>query len=228
MIKSYDHKILVIFMILFFSVFSAQDWNQPFINTDETLLLVEGMTKKQVLDEVGMPLLVHSGDDSTKTIKWIYEIRMIKVESKNQYKTNLYKLIQPRKSHSNYVHSQPIHRLVLEFRDNRLHNWKINNNYNVGSEERISNLYLAKKIITIFNRKMKIKNNNKLVKFVSDRPGHDKSYKIDSTKIRRQLNWKNKINLEQGLEETINWFINNKNWLKHTNKNYKGERLGTK
>ena len=117
-------------MILFFSVISAQDWNQPFINVDETLLFVEGMTKKQVLDEVGMPLLVHSGDDSTKTIKWIYEIRMIKVESKKQYKTNLYKLIQPRKSHSNYVHSQPIHRLVLEFRDNRLHNWKINNNYN--------------------------------------------------------------------------------------------------
>ena len=105
---------------------------------------------------------------------------------------------------------------------------KINNNYNVGSEERISNLYLAKKIMTIFNKKLKIKNNNKLVKFVSDRPGHDKSYKIDSTKIRKQLNWKNKISLEHGLEETINWFINNKYWLKHTNKNYKGERLGIK
>lgn len=63
---------------------------------------------------------------------------------------------------------------------------------------------------------------------MKDRPGHDKSYKINSKKVRRELKWKNKINLEAGLEETINWFINNDNWLKHTSKNYKGERLGAK
>jgi len=130
-------------MILFFSVISAQDWNQPFINVDETLLFVEGMTKKQVLDEVGMPLLVHSGDDSTKTIKWIYEIRMIKVESEN-----LYKFIQPRKSHPNYVHSQPIHRLEVEFRDNRLHNWKINKKYN-NLEKDISYITTEKKVVLV-------------------------------------------------------------------------------
>ena len=130
-------------MILFFSVVSAQDWNQPFINSDETLLLLEGMTKKQVLDEVGMPLLVHSGDDSTKTIKWIYEIRMIKVESEN-----LYKFIQPRKSHPNYVHSQPIHRLEVEFRNNRLHNWKINKKYN-NFEKDISSITTEKKVVLV-------------------------------------------------------------------------------
>ena len=105
---------------------------------------------------------------------------------------------------------------------------KINNTYNVGSGKRVTNLYLIKKIENIFKKKFKIGVNYKLIQYVADRPGHDKSYKIDSKKIRSQLNWQNKISLEHGLEETISWFINNNNWLKHTKKNYKGERLGLK
>ena len=105
---------------------------------------------------------------------------------------------------------------------------KVNNTYNVGSEKRITNLYLINKIENIFKKKLKININYKLIQYVADRPGHDKSYKINSKKIRTQLNWQNKISLEHGLEETISWFINNKNWLKHTKKNYKGERLGLK
>ncbi len=105
---------------------------------------------------------------------------------------------------------------------------KINNTYNVGSGKRVTNLYLINKIENIFKKKFKIDVNYKLIQYVADRPGHDKSYKIDSKKIRSQLNWQNKISLEHGLEETISWFINNNNWLKHTKKNYKGERLGLK
>ena len=105
---------------------------------------------------------------------------------------------------------------------------KVNNTYNVGSEKRITNLYLINKIENIFKKKLKININYKLIQYVADRPGHDKSYKINSKKIRTQLNWQNKISLEHGLEETISWFIKNNNWLKHTKKNYKGERLGLK
>ena len=113
--------------------------------------------------------------------------------------------------------------LELIFRKGR-----INNTYNVGSEKRITNLYLINRIKNIFVKKFKTSINYKLIDHVKDRPGHDKSYKINSKKVRRELKWKNKINLEAGLEETINWFLNNDNWLKHTSKNYKGERLGAK
>ena len=104
---------------------------------------------------------------------------------------------------------------------------KINNSYNVGSGKRITNLYLINKIRNIFVKKFKLHIDDNLIQYVADRPGHDKSYKINSGKIKDQLNWNSKINLDQGLGETISWFINNNNWLKYTKKNYKGERLGT-
>ena len=105
---------------------------------------------------------------------------------------------------------------------------KINSTYNVGSGQRISNLYLINKIESIFKKKLGININYKLTQHVVDRPGHDKSYKIDCNKIKSQLSWKSKISLDYGLEETISWFISNNNWLKHTKKSYKGERLGLK
>ena len=107
-------------------------------------------------------------------------------------------------------------------------NGKINSTYNVGSKKRITNLYLINKIINIFKKKFKISIDQKLIEHISDRPGHDKSYKVDSKKIRKQLNWKEKIDLDFGLIETINWFMNNDSWLSHTKKKYKGERLGLK
>ena len=54
--------------------------------------------------------------------------------------------------------------------------------------------------------------NRNLIKFVTDRPGHDRRYAIDSRKIRRDLGWKPKENFKTGIRKTIEWYIKNKDW----------------
>lgn len=88
---------------------------------------------------------------------------------------------------------------------------KIGNIYNIGSNNEIKNLTLVKKIITIIEKKIKRKLVAKnLIKFVKDRPGHDFRYSIDCKKIKRHINWVPKIDFEKGLNDTIDWYINNK------------------
>ena len=103
---------------------------------------------------------------------------------------------------------------------------KINNVYNVGSNIRIRNLDLIKKINKILNKKFDIVTKNKYFEYVEDRPGHDYSYKINSKKLRNKLNWKTKMNIDQGLEQTISWYLRNSRWIDYTKSKYKGERLG--
>jgi dTDP-glucose 4,6-dehydratase len=51
-----------------------------------------------------------------------------------------------------------------------------------------------------------------LIKYVKDRPGHDRRYAIDNTKITTQLDWAPSYTFEQGIEETIEWYLNHKEW----------------
>lgn len=97
--------------------------------------------------------------------------------------------------------------------------------YNIGTGVNLKNIDIAKKIINIFNKKKGMKNKN-LIKFVKDRPGHDFRYALDSKKIKRQINWKHKIKINEGLLKTIDWYLENKKWHLSTLKKYKGERLG--
>ena len=53
----------------------------------------------------------------------------------------------------------------------------------------------------------------KLITFVKDRPGHDKRYAIDATKLNEDLGWKPSVTFEEGLGKTIDWFLENKEWL---------------
>ena len=68
----------------------------------------------------------------------------------------------------------------------------------------------------------------KIFKKITDRPGHDFRYAINSRKIRKELNWKPKTKPSKGIENTIRWYISNVNWLKYCSKKYKGQRLGIK
>ena len=62
---------------------------------------------------------------------------------------------------------------------------------------------------------------------VNDRPGHDFRYSMDSSKIKSQLNWQPKMDLNNGIRHTIKWYIDNLDWLEEINKNvYSGKRLG--
>ena len=72
------------------------------------------------------------------------------------------------------------------------------------------------------------KPHNKLIEFVEDRPSHDKRYAINSRLIQKELSWTPKYTFKDGIEKTIDWYIENLNWCKNIqiNSNYKGERLG--
>lgn len=66
-----------------------------------------------------------------------------------------------------------------------------------------------------------------LIKYVKDRPGHDRRYAIDCSKIDRELGWQPTVNFADGLRETIQWYLNNKTWIQGvTSGNYRRERLG--
>ena len=83
--------------------------------------------------------------------------------------------------------------------------------YNIGGNHEICNIDLANLIIKIFDQ---IKSNvqgksNKLIEFVSDRPGHDFRYAINFTKIEKELGWKPKTKFEDGITKTINWYLKN-------------------
>ena len=68
-----------------------------------------------------------------------------------------------------------------------------------------------------------------LITFVKDRPGHDKRYAIDATKLETELGWKAQENFDTGIRRTIQWYLDNAWWWKPIReKKYAGERLGTK
>tara|TARA_B100000963_G_scaffold283095_1_gene251761 strand:- start:826 stop:1851 length:1026 start_codon:yes stop_codon:yes gene_type:complete len=100
--------------------------------------------------------------------------------------------------------------------------------YNVGSGLDLKNINLVKKIIKIC-KTMNIKIGNKTkIKFVKDRPGHDLRYALNNKKIFKDLKWRPKINFEDGLKYTINWYLNNKKFLKNISKKNYEKRLGLK
>jgi dTDP-glucose 4,6-dehydratase len=65
-----------------------------------------------------------------------------------------------------------------------------------------------------------------LIRFVSDRPGHDFRYAMDITKIEGELGWRPSRTFEQGLRETVAWYLRNGGWWRSLTKNYAGQRLG--
>ena len=100
--------------------------------------------------------------------------------------------------------------------------------YNVGSGIDLKNIDLVKKIIKI-SRLMRIKIGNKTkIKFVKDRPGHDFRYALNNKKIFNKLKWKPKIKFEEGLRNTVIWYLENKEFVNKISKNTYEKRLGLK
>ena len=100
--------------------------------------------------------------------------------------------------------------------------------YNVGSGINYTNINLIKKILKLCkNKGIDLGRKSKIV-FVKDRPGHDFRYALDSRKIMRKLKWKAKINIENGLSDTLNWYFENKLFLKKISSKMYEKRLGLK
>ncbi len=78
--------------------------------------------------------------------------------------------------------------------------------YNLGGEHELANLELVRSILKILGRP------DSLIKFVKDRPGHDRRYAMDISLAKRELQWKPEIDFEQGLEATVKWYLDNKPW----------------
>ena len=85
---------------------------------------------------------------------------------------------------------------------------KLGENYNIGSGFVKSNLYIAKKILSLTKKKFKIKSKSKII-FVKDRKGHDFRYSLNSNKLRRIYNLKKNQNFDKSINKTIEWYIQN-------------------
>ncbi len=99
--------------------------------------------------------------------------------------------------------------------------------YNIGSNFNLENIVVVKKLLNIAKRKIKIRSNVK-IKFVHDRPGHDKRYAINSSKIIKKIGWKPKISFKEGLEKTLDWYMNNQAYYSKLNKKDITKRVGKK
>jgi dTDP-glucose 4,6-dehydratase len=106
--------------------------------------------------------------------------------------------------------------------------------YNIGGNNEKTNLQVVNKICEILdellpNHPGEIKNYKELIHFVEDRPGHDKRYAVDSSKIEKKLNFFPEEIFESGLLKTIHWYIDNINWSESViDGSYSSERLGLK
>ncbi len=88
-----------------------------------------------------------------------------------------------------------------------LHKGKTGEVYNIGGNNEKTNIDIVKLILKELDK------SESLIQFVKDRLGHDRRYAIDSTKIQKELNWKPKYTFEVGIVETINWYLDNQNWI---------------
>lgn len=81
--------------------------------------------------------------------------------------------------------------------------------YNIGGNNEKANIDIVKLIIRTLGK------SEDLIKYVEDRPGHDRRYAIDSTKITKELGWQPSYIFEEGMEETIQWYLNNTGWIEN-------------
>ncbi len=101
--------------------------------------------------------------------------------------------------------------------------------YNIGGENEVTNIDLVKMICAILDQKRPRETGSysDQITFVTDRPGHDARYAIDPTRIRTELGWRPSVTLQQGLELTIDWFLDHEDWWRALqDRDGVGNRLG--
>ncbi len=90
---------------------------------------------------------------------------------------------------------------------------ELGRSYNIGGENEVSNIDLVKKICALLDeRRPDAAPHDQLITYVTDRPGHDKRYAIDPTRIRSELGWRPSVTWEEGLAKTVDWYLANEDW----------------
>ena len=111
-------------------------------------------------------------------------------------------------------------------------NGKVGETYNIGGQSELKNIEVVRMICKILDElkpsKFKdIQKYEQLISYVEDRPGHDKRYAIDISKIKKNLKWQPEETFETGIKKTVMWYLDNIKWCnKVKSGNYKGQRLG--
>jgi dTDP-glucose 4,6-dehydratase len=97
------------------------------------------------------------------------------------------------------------------------HEGRLGETYNIGGFNEWQNIDLVKLLCRLMDQKLGRPegSSEKLITFVKDRPGHDLRYAIDAGKINRELGWAPSVTFEQGLAQTVDWYLENKEWLAH-------------
>ncbi|GAB3037655.1 dTDP-glucose 4,6-dehydratase [Bowmanella dokdonensis] len=109
---------------------------------------------------------------------------------------------------------------------------KVGETYNIGGHNEKTNLEVVKTLCAILDelideKPASIQSFAKLITFVRDRPGHDRRYAIDASKIANELGWKPKETFESGLRKTVEWYLRNRPWCEQVQSGkYRRERLG--
>ncbi|MBG21829.1 MAG: dTDP-glucose 4,6-dehydratase [Rhizobiales bacterium] len=107
---------------------------------------------------------------------------------------------------------------------------ELGRSYNIGGENERTNLELVKTLCTILDGKRPKESGSYAdqITFVTDRPGHDARYAIDPSRIREELGWRPSVTVEEGLEKTVQWYLDNEAWWRPLQaRRGVGERLGT-
>lgn len=101
--------------------------------------------------------------------------------------------------------------------DTVFHDGKTGDTYNIGGFNEWRNIDLVKLLCSLMDEKLgRAKGESEqLITYVKDRPGHDRRYAIDASKINKELGWKPSVTFEEGLSQTIDWYLANKEWLQH-------------
>ncbi len=107
---------------------------------------------------------------------------------------------------------------------------RIGETYNVGGDAERENIAVVKAICSVLDGKRPRSDGKSYAEqmtFVKDRPGHDRRYAIDAGKIKNELGWHPAVNFEQGIEQTIQWYLDNQDWVQHVmDGSYRLERIG--
>lgn len=106
---------------------------------------------------------------------------------------------------------------------------RLGEKYNVGGRNERRNIDVVKRICALMDKmRPKAEPHEALIKYVTDRPGHDARYAIDATRLETELGWKALENFDTGIEKTVSWYLDNEWWWRPLRDGvYSGERLGT-
>jgi dTDP-glucose 4,6-dehydratase len=101
--------------------------------------------------------------------------------------------------------------------DTIFHKGKVGDKYNIGGFNEWKNIDIVNLLCAMMDKKLGRQDGEsaKLITYVTDRPGHDLRYAIDATKLNKELGWKPSLQFEEGLEKTVDWYLQNQEWVHH-------------